>query len=65
MVASLDRTGVLILRIWTEGGQDELRLRITMVDDLAGGAEEQRVAASVEEAVAAVRQWLESWSAPA
>jgi|tagenome__1003787_1003787.scaffolds.fasta_scaffold9462246_1 hypothetical protein len=62
MVATPDRTGVLVLRIWTEGSRDNLRLRITMVDEVSGGDEEQRVVASVDDAVGTVREWLERWT---
>jgi hypothetical protein len=65
MGASPDRTGVLVLRVWTEGSLDAIRLRITMVDDLSGNEEEQYVAASVDDAATTIRDWLERWAAAA
>jgi hypothetical protein len=62
-VASLphERTGVLVLRAWTEGEPPRLRVRITRVADVSSGAEDSIAVASVEEACAVVRRWLEAF----
>lgn len=54
---------MLILRLWTEGPADAPRMRIVTVDEVAGGREHHCTAASVDEAVGAVRAWLEGWVA--
>lgn len=55
--------GVVILRVWVENGGDSLRIRITTIDSIQRGVEEQRAVTSVDEGLAAVRTWLDHWIA--
>ncbi len=65
MVATLqtDRTGVLVVRAWIEGKPPSLRIRIVRTLDISGGQEESTAAASIDEACAVVRGWLEEFVA--
>lgn len=58
------RTGVLVLRVWMEGpGREAVRARITHTDDVTAPENERALsAAGVEEVLAVVRAWLESFS---
>ncbi|SDY47690.1 hypothetical protein SAMN05661080_03592 [Modestobacter sp. DSM 44400] len=57
-----DRNGVLLVRVWIEGGSDQFRARLTSpgADGSVSGEDERTVAvASSPEAVSqAVRSWL-------
>ncbi|MGZ4372639.1 MAG: hypothetical protein ACXVRQ_10635 [Gaiellaceae bacterium] len=57
-----ERSAVLVLRVWREGGTADLRARITMTAnaDAPGGTE--TAAASEEEIVSLVRAWLEEFA---
>lgn len=57
-----ERTGVLVIRAWINGQPPSLRLRITRTADLAARDEESTVTASVDEACAVVRRWLEEFA---
>jgi hypothetical protein len=57
-------TGVLILRIWTEGDSSDpqLRIRMTGRQDLARNAQDIASASTIEETLAYVRDWLERFA---
>jgi hypothetical protein len=56
------RTGVLVLRVWLEDGeQDGLRARITETLDISAPDEIERAAAGEDEILRAVRVWLRSF----
>jgi hypothetical protein len=59
------RTGVLLLRIWLEGGRDDPQLRIRIVgrQDLAEDAQDDASASTVEEALVLVSDWLQRFAA--
>lgn len=57
MSAASDRTGMLIVRAWTEAG-GALRVRITCVSDLIEGERVTRTANSIEEVHEAAGAWL-------
>jgi hypothetical protein len=53
------RTGVLVLRVWTEGrGSDDLRGRIIASLDVADQQRELVVVREAEEAEAFISEWL-------
>ena len=55
-----ERTGVLVLRVWIEpGGEDGLRARITASDDLERAEQRSVAAASVDDVVRVVREFVE------
>jgi len=58
-VAPVERSGVLILRVWieTEGG-DGLRARVVHERRLGSGERVSLASADVDEIVAFVEQWL-------
>jgi hypothetical protein len=57
-----ERTGVLIVRVWTEGDQGkDLRARITRSLDIAAASEVVSAASSIDEVLAGVRSWLEEF----
>jgi len=60
------RTGVLLIRVWLEGGcrEPQLRIRIVSRRDLAGDADATASAATIEEALVYVRDWLERFAMP-
>jgi len=60
------RTGVLLIRAWLEGGccEPQLRIRFVSQHDLAGDADATASAATIEEALVYVRNWLERFAAP-
>jgi hypothetical protein len=59
-----DRTGVMLIRVWLEGGcgEPQLRIRIVSRRDLAGDADATASAATIEEALVYIRGWLERFS---
>lgn len=61
------RTGVLVIRVWLEGGSDSsLRARISAARDEAPiGTPDEVVAAGLEPIVEHVRAWLEQFAAAA
>lgn len=63
MTSDTDRTGVLVLRIWTESANRSLCARITSILDLDGGAQDSQAAASAEEILTAVRAWIDAFVA--
>lgn len=61
-----DRTGLLVVRVWLEGGPsdgDGLRARIIQTLDVAAGAEIVTAAATTDQVCATVREWLEAYLA--
>jgi hypothetical protein len=60
------RTGVLLIRVWLEGGRCEPQLRIRIVSrhDLAADANATASASTIDEALVYVRDWLERFVAP-
>jgi hypothetical protein len=59
------RTGVLVVRVWIEAGDGGLRARLTGTHDVAQGEETTETAATVDDVVAIVRSWVESFAARA
>ena len=56
------RVGVIVVRAWTEAADDSLRARITWTLDVSrSGEEESHAAASIEQVLAAVREWLDAF----
>jgi len=62
-VAAVERTGVLVIRVWLEEGleQNALRARITQTTDISSPNPTETAAASEREIVAAVEQWLRAF----
>lgn len=59
-----ERAGTLILRVWLEDpGDPELRIRMVGRLDLDSGDQDSGAAASIDEALAYVRAWLERFAA--
>jgi hypothetical protein len=62
--ADVQRTGVLVVRAWLEEGAEVgLRARVTHTLDVSRRGEIVLVAATQEEIYAAVRTWLEAFTA--
>jgi hypothetical protein len=57
-------TGVLILRVWLEGGSGEPQLRVRMVgrQDLARNAQDTGSASTIDETLNYVRDWMERFT---
>ena len=66
-MASDERVGILVIRIWLEPsdeGQAGFRARLTRTDDVvAGGEHAVEVTASTEEVVRLVAAWLDEFLA--
>jgi hypothetical protein len=58
-----ERTAVLVIRAWIEGEPPTLRMRITRTFDVTASDESSEATASVDEALAIVRHWLEQLAA--
>jgi hypothetical protein len=56
----IDRSGVLVLRVWTADGSS-LSARLTHTLDIAAGQEETTVEGTVDGVCEAVRRWLEKF----
>jgi hypothetical protein len=57
-----DREGVIVIRVWTDGGTPHLpRARITTVRDLARGEPVSAAAAGVDSIATAIRDWLKDF----
>ena len=63
MTSEAERTGVLVVRAWTETADRSVRARITSTLDVEGGAQNSQAAASAEEILTAVRKWIEDFVA--
>lgn len=64
MTVNGDPSATLVLRVWTEGGTEGFRSRLTTVDtsvDGAGGELTVAVTASPADTVEAVRAWLDDF----
>ncbi len=62
---SSDRTGILIVRLWTEGAApDGFRARITQMLDSANGEKAMSAAGNPEDVYAVVRTWVEAFVNP-
>jgi hypothetical protein len=61
-VAAQERTAVLVIRAWIEG--KELRARIEHTCDVEAARAVATAAASAEEVVRVVEQWLRSLAGP-
>jgi hypothetical protein len=61
---TVKRTAALVIRAWLEDAPepDALRARIMPADGASGATALDRVAASEEEILAAVREWLRSFT---
>lgn len=59
-----ERSAVLVLRVWREAGTEGIRARITMTPnaDEPGGTE--TAAASADDILAVVREWLAGFDSP-
>lgn len=56
------RTGVLVIRAWTERPAELLRARITQTLDVSTGTSVQKTAGSEAEILAIVRSWLREFT---
>jgi hypothetical protein len=65
MAAGSERVGVMVVRIWTEDPLGSIRARITRTLDLTTNDETSCVAASTEEVLERVREWVEEFAAQA
>ena len=63
MTSDAERTGVLVVRVWIESPNESLRARITSTLDVNGDAQESHAAASTEQILTAVREWIEAFVA--
>jgi hypothetical protein len=63
MTSDAERTGVLVVRIWTESARGPFRARITSTLDADGGAQTSQAAASVEQVLLAVGEWIKAFLA--
>jgi hypothetical protein len=63
MADGSERSAVLVIRVWTEGGSDTgaLRARVTQALDLSQPETSEVVAGSRGEIVAAVESWLDAF----
>lgn len=52
-----------MLRAWIEGDPPNLRMRITRASDISTGQKDSTSAASIDDACAIVRRWLEDFAA--
>jgi hypothetical protein len=53
--------GVLIIRVWFEGGYDQPRLRVLGRKDVTADAEDSYGSSSVEDVLGYTRRWLEAF----
>lgn len=63
MTSDAERTGVLVVRIWTESANRSLHARVTSTLDLDGRAQESQAAASPEQILTTVREWIDAFIA--
>lgn len=64
MSLATERTGVLVVRIWTtEDDPPQVRARITRTVDVAAGEQVVSVAGTLEEVEDAVHAWLRAFDA--
>ena len=55
-----ERTGVAVVRAWTERGRTSLRIRIMSTADLTSAAETVSLVASRDDACRVIRAWLDT-----
>jgi hypothetical protein len=61
--AEEQRTGILIIRVWSEGRRaTRLRIRITRTDHIGRSNETSTSTDSIDDASATVRGWLERFA---
>jgi hypothetical protein len=63
MTSDAERTGVLVVRVWTEGATGSLRARNTHTLDAEGDEPTSEVAARVDQILSIVREWIEAFLA--
>ena len=62
---SLDRTGIMIVRLWIEGNAaGGFRARITQTNDSSGLEQGMTTAGNPEDLYAVVRTWVEAFIQP-
>ena len=59
------RTGVMVVRVWIEAESGGLRARLTGTHDIAHGTETTVTAATVDDVIAIVRDWIDAFAARA
>lgn len=57
MPTTSERTGIMVVRIWTEGSEEHIHARLTGRLDLDVSEEVVSTAGSVDQIVAIVRRW--------
>jgi hypothetical protein len=55
------RTGVAVIRIWLDDDSGQLRARVTETLDIADRVERMRAAASTDDVLRIVRDWIEEF----
>lgn len=64
MVNVTGQTGVLIIRVWTEGEDPSaIRVRVTATHDVLAGTSTEATVGTVDEACSIVEEWLSSFTA--
>lgn len=58
---SRERTGVLVIRVWTDGEPPTVRARITHRSDVTGPDQTVTFASTVDDINAAVASWLQAF----
>jgi hypothetical protein len=63
MSISSERTGIMVVRIWTEGSEEHIHARLTGRLDLNASEELVSTAGTVDQIVAIVRRWGDAFVA--
>ncbi len=58
MATGIEPAGVMVVRIWLERSDGSLRARLTHTLDVAGGEETSHAAATIDEILAGVHDWV-------
>jgi hypothetical protein len=61
MSPAVERVGVMVIRIWTEGPGTELRARLTHTPDLSNAADSTETVSGPEQVLAGVRTFVETF----
>lgn len=61
MSPALERVGVMVIRIWTEGRDSQLRARLTHTLDIAARNERSDAMTSPEQVLKAVSQFVDAF----